>query len=189
MLGLWSQFDFSLWLAGLLALGAVLAAIATAIWRMTAGRQAVAPAARVLAVGTTLVVVVSTGLPHGWPPVWAFGDLVLQPGRGGLAEWRVLVDSPDSLAAVLLLSNVALYVPVGLFGVLGWPARRRSVLLACVALSLGIELVQLAALDRVASTDDVLLNMAGSVLGVLLGGLLVRVQRTATTRRAAADSR
>jgi hypothetical protein len=136
------------------------------------------PTSRVLAVGSAMVIGAAMGLPLSWPPRWeGLGDLVLQPGRGGLSDWRVLFDARESLAALLLVANVLLYIPLSLFATFAWPTARSRILLGCLALSLLVELVQLILLARVASVDDVLLNMAGAVIGYLVALGLLRYQK------------
>lgn len=126
-------------------------------------------ALRALAAGSALVVLLATATG----PVRFDGDLVLQPGGAGLGDLNQVIADPTSLAAVLLFSNVALYVPVGLFGSLGWPSRRSSVLVAALVLSIVVEGVQLGFLGRVASTDDVLLNFLGALIGYLVAPRVV----------------
>jgi hypothetical protein len=175
MRGLWSQFAFSLRISLLVAMATAVTAGVVAIRRRRARRPVLAPTSRVLAVGCAMVVVTAMSLPHTWPPQWeGIGDLVLAPGRGGLSDWRVLIEEPNSLAAVLLVANVLLYIPLSLFSTLAWPGIGGPVLLGCLALSLLVELVQLVLLGRVASVDDVLLNMAGAVIGHAIGVGLLR---------------
>lgn len=126
-----------------------------------------------LALGSAIVVVIATALPRDWPPRFAPGDLALELGRGGLSDWRVLYEHPDSLSAVLLLANVLLYIPLAIFGVVGWPRHGFLVWAGCVALSLGVESAQLLFLDGVASTDDVILNVGGATVGAVSGAVLV----------------
>jgi glycopeptide antibiotics resistance protein len=66
-----------------------------------------------------------------------------------------------------LVGNLLLLLPVGLFGpiVLPWMDRWLRVLVASLALSTAIELAQLGIPDRSADVDDVLLNVAGAILG------------------------
>jgi VanZ family protein len=113
-------------------------------------------------------------LPRDWPPHFGPGDLVLELGRGGLSDWRVLYENPNSLSAVLLVANVLLYIPLATFGVLGWPRRTLSVFAGCLLLSLLVELAQRAFLDGISSLDDVLLNAGGALIGAILGAGLVR---------------
>jgi hypothetical protein len=127
----------------------------------------------VLAFGSLVVVVIATALPRHWPPHLGRGDLVLELGRGGLSDWRVLYEDPNSLSAVLLLANVLLYIPLGFFGVVGWPRWTPAIWLGCLAVSLLVELAQRVFLDGVASLDDVLLNIGGATIGVVLGAVFV----------------
>jgi glycopeptide antibiotics resistance protein len=66
-----------------------------------------------------------------------------------------------------MVGNLLLLLPVGLLGpvVLPWMDRWLRVLVASLALSTAIELAQLGISDRSADVDDVLLNVAGAILG------------------------
>jgi hypothetical protein len=117
-----------------------------------------------------LAIVAATALPQVWPPrISAGGDLVLELGRGGLREWRAILDSPTSWTSVLLLANVLVYVPFGFLGVMAWPHRKGLVFAAGVGISLLVEFSHFTISERVASTDDVLLNVLGLSLGWVLG--------------------
>ena len=165
--GLRTQFG-----GGIVAMVVVL--LATAIGMVVVWRRAPAgdrEAARrhagwVTLAGSVALVVSATALPRAWPPVWdGWGDLALVPGDGGLAGWRDLATPLDSLPAVQLWANVGLYVPVGMaLRVMTGSAART--LLAGAALSILLEAWQFVALSRVASTDDVLLNVAGLAIGL-----------------------
>jgi hypothetical protein len=171
VLGLWSNFGAPLQLA--FAVAAV-TACAVVVLRIRAWRGATpwTAIARVGLAGSVLVVLLATALPRAWPPEGR-GDLVLAPGRGGLADWRVVLEAPGSLAAVLLVLNVVLYLPVGLFGGLLVPDRPGRAVAGAVGLSILVETWQLAVIGRVASTDDVLLNVVGAVVGLGLARTLV----------------
>ncbi|MBY5161275.1 VanZ family protein [Nitriliruptoria bacterium AS10] len=120
----------------------------------------------VLLLGSVAVVLAATALPHGWPPALASdGDLVLRPGGGGLQDLPVLWDDPRSLAALLLVLNVVLYVPVGAFARLALPDHGARALLIPLVLSVAVEAWQFVGLGRVGSLDDVLLNLAGATVG------------------------
>lgn len=74
-----------------------------------------------------------------------------------------------------LAGNIGLLLPVGLIGPVLMPRleRVRSVLFAALALSAGIELVQSAGtastfIERSVDVDDLILNVAGALLGWLL---------------------
>lgn len=168
MFGFRSQFQGPLLAAAAVALVAVMAAVSVAVRRRPEGRRSLGAACRVLAVGAGAVVVLATAAPDTWPPMLASdGDLVIEPGEGGLGEWQVLLEQPNSLAAVLLVANVLLYLPLGFFARLGWH-RSLPVLAGAAALSAAVETLQWQALGRVASTDDFLLNVGGAAVGLLL---------------------
>lgn len=78
-------------------------------------------------------------------------------------------------ALVQLVGNVGLLLPLGLLGPLVMPSLRRAPRLLLVALvgSVGIEVVQfvgtsLRMMSRSVDVDDVILNVAGALLGWLL---------------------
>lgn len=168
MLGFRSQFEGPFLASVGLALFVLAAAVALGVRGRADGAANRRQVARLLAFGAGLVIVVATAVPDRWPPVInSGGDLALSIGRGGLSDWRVLLDQPDSLAAVLLVANVLLYVPLGLLALFGWQ-RPLLVLPTAAALSIVIEVAQWQALGRVGSTDDFLLNMTGAVVGLVL---------------------
>ena len=73
-----------------------------------------------------------------------------------------------------LFGNLALLLPIGLLGPIARPALDRWWRIALVALlySVAIELIQLAVPDRSADVDDVIVNVAGALLGhATLGGV------------------
>jgi hypothetical protein len=164
MLGLWSNFEAPLQLASTVAFVTVATIAFVALRRRRIG-VSWEEVARIGLVGSVLVVLLATALPRAWPPGGA-GDLVLLPGRGGLADWRVLLEAPSSLAAVLLALNVVLYLPVGLFAGILRPDRPGRVLGGAIGLSVLVEAWQLGVIGRVASTDDVLLNASGAAIGL-----------------------
>lgn len=173
MNGLSNNFHTAIVVASvLLALGVVVTAVIS--WRSrAAGRSA----ARGLAAVSLLAILAATVTPQSWPPERdGWGDLVVAPGGDSLGRLEVLHADPNSLAAVLVVLNVALFVPLAGFAVLGW-GRPWTVLLVAVAVSMGIETVQLVALSRVAATDDVILNLAGAVLGIGLGRVIAHAAR------------
>jgi glycopeptide antibiotics resistance protein len=69
-----------------------------------------------------------------------------------------------------LFGNLALLLPLGLIGPIAFPALDRWWRLALVAVlySVAIELIQLAVPDRSADIDDVIVNVAGALVGYLL---------------------
>ena len=69
-----------------------------------------------------------------------------------------------------LFGNLALLLPLGLLGPIAFPTLDRWWRLALLALlySVAIELIQLAVPDRSADIDDVIVNVAGALLGYLV---------------------
>jgi VanZ like family len=138
------------------------------------GRPALGPVSRVLAIGSVGLILVTTALPHRWPPGprgYVGVDLAL--GHGGLADWRAVFEHPTSAPALLFVGNILLYVPFALFATVGWPRRRPSIVLVSALMSGLIELVQYAWLGRTAAVDDVVLNLTGAIVGCAFGSLIV----------------
>lgn len=78
-----------------------------------------------------------------------------------------------------MIFNVALFVPVGVLAALLIPHRRWPLaLMAGLAFTAVIELVQVPELDRISDPRDLVMNTAGAVLGVL-GVLVARMVRGA----------
>ncbi len=188
MRGLSDNFSLAMQLSlGVAVLTAVVAGVVAAV-RFRDRRPVLAASARVATAGAALIAFVATSVRGDRLVFERGGDLVLQPGRAGLGDFDQLLANPTSLAAVLLVANVLLYVAVAFAGVLGWPHRHRLVLPACLGLSLTVETVQYLALGRVASTDDVLLNMLGATIGYGLGRAALRAGlSSAKSRRQAPD--
>jgi glycopeptide antibiotics resistance protein len=68
-----------------------------------------------------------------------------------------------------IVFNIAMFVPVGVLAALLIPRRRWPLaLLAGLAFSLLIELVQVPVLDRISDPRDLVMNTAGAVLGVVI---------------------
>ncbi len=97
----------------------------------------------------------------------------------------------------LLAGNVLVFVPFGLAAPTAWRALAtwRRMLLAALCLSMTIELGQLAVSVvvgysyRVTEVDDVILNVAGVLLGFALWSTLRRRRAVATRRRSLRRSR
>lgn len=173
MLGLRSQFAEELVAAAVIAVLTTVVGVGIA-WRERRASRAWLPAvARVLAVGAVAATIAATAMPTRFG-IETDGDLVLQLGRGGLGDWRVLLRDPLSLSSIQLVANVLLYAVVACAAAVGWFGRRRYVIPACIALSVGIELIQWLLLGRVGTLDDVVLNSAGAILGYLIAVLLLR---------------
>jgi hypothetical protein len=169
--GLLSQFGVNLVAAALVTSLSVSLAVVLAVRRRRQRRPALPDAARVLAIGSVVLILVTTALPNEWPIRWVSdGDLILQPGMGGLRTWRAeLARFPQTLASILLVANVVVYMPLTFFGVIGWGRRALGpLLLASLGISVFVEAMQYLGLGRVAATDDVIVNMLGGLFGVLL---------------------
>lgn len=82
-----------------------------------------------------------------------------------------------------LFGNLALLLPLGLLGPVALPALGRwwRIVLIALLFSVAIEVIQLAVPDRSADIDDVIVNVAGA----LLGYAAFVVVRAAFTPRAA----
>ena len=101
--------------------------------------------------------------------------------------FRVLIDSWSARAFLLhrvdVLVNVALYVPVGLCGYLAFRRSRGRILAAVVPVLIGlvvstsVELLQVYEAVRRTNAIDLLCNVAGSVLGVVLGATFSAVSK------------
>jgi glycopeptide antibiotics resistance protein len=121
--------------------------------------------------------------------VWLAGALVFTlqsahplPGQvvhGNVIPFHTLAIYLDNLGSWFwirnALGNVALLLPLGLLGPFALPALDRWWRIALVALlvSTTIELIQLAVPDRSADIDDVIVNVAGALLGYI-GFVIVR---------------
>jgi glycopeptide antibiotics resistance protein len=125
--------------------------------------------------------------------LWLVGGLVftLQPAYplpgqvvdDNLVPFRTLaiyLRNPDSWFWMRnLFGNLLLLLPLGLLGPIALPALDRWWRIALVALlySVAIEVIQLAVPDRSADIDDVIVNVAGALLGYL-GFAIVRAALT-----------
>jgi len=116
---------------------------------------------------------------------------------GASPLWILLHAWPHGMDRYLLWDiavNVALYVPLGVFGVLaaGEGATRAARILAPVLLAVGlsasVEMIQLFDDSRECSASDVLSNTAGGATGVVLGMLYREKLQRALERRQPAAS-
>ena len=133
--------------------------------------------------------------------LWLIAALVLTlqsayplPGQaihGNLIPFKTLAIYLDNLGSWFwirnALGNVALLLPLGLLGPIALPALDRlwRVLLLALAVSTAIELTQLLVPDRSADIDDVLVNVAGALLGYVALTMLRVVSGVDKARRAA----
>ena len=92
------------------------------------------------------------------------------------------VDDPELRrhAAVNLVGNIVMFVPLGFFLPLFFKKTRRLIpfVLTAVACIVVIELIQLAAAIGCCDVDDLVLNLPGMLLGYLLFKILFRKNRT-----------
>ncbi|MDR7233177.1 VanZ family protein [Agrococcus sp. BE272] len=99
-----------------------------------------------------------------------------------LADWL-------SWTRLEVLANVAMFVPLALLLVFVLGARRWWIAVAlCVALSLGVEVVQHFMPGRVASVRDIVANGIGALLGALLAVVAEAVVRAVQRRGALAEA-
>jgi VanZ family protein len=102
----------------------------------------------------------------------------------GASPARIFVEGADALRRIDRLdwvttsdvertANVLLFVPAGLLLCYLLPRTSRwLVWLACIAVSVGVEAVQLPLVGRDATPADVVTNSAGAAIGVLLHAAL-----------------
>ena len=124
---------------------------------------------------------------------WLFGGLVLTlqpahplPGQvvdDNLVPFRTLRVYLDNLGSEFwlrnLFGNLGLLFPLGLLGPIALTALDRWWRVALVALlvSAAVELIQLRVPDRSADVDDVMVNVAGALLGYAIFRLLAAVRQ------------
>jgi VanZ family protein len=152
----------------------VTAAVAWPIGRLIADRfgRPRAPAALfVAAVGVVVALTLTPNYPDpGDPPapvhfLYYIGDL-----------HHVWVDLTSAPTDPEQIANIALYVPVGLFGRFVW----RSAIAAAAfgtALTVVIETCQFWIVGRDGSLTDIRNNAVGAILGALLAAVAARVAR------------
>ena len=112
------------------------------------------------------LVLAVTLLPAPWPPNAAeapFG--VLNPSTWtAVATWR------DG-TMFEFIANVAMFVPIGLIAaryLRGWMR-----ILGPIALTVGIEIVQIPLADRISDPRDLIANTIGALIGLGLANLVV----------------
>jgi len=175
MHGFLRYFGSNIVASGVIAGISAVVALVFAIDAHHKGRAVLRPTSRILAVGSAAAIVAATLLPLRWPGRFFTGDLELTPFHGTLAFWQQSLSRfPDTLPSVLLVVNLAIYVPLGVFVVLGWGTGLRSIL-ACVLLSLTVETAQYAIVGGHAETDDIILNTLGALTGVFIAAVVRRL--------------
>ena len=129
------------------------------------------PILLVITVVYVALVALATMTP-AWLPRAVF-DFLFGIDRGAVTPAVPTADASD----VDFVANILMFAPIGLLLVLVLGARRWAVaLVAAVAFTVLIEVVQLGIPSRVADVNDVLLNAGGALLGVLAGLLVARVR-------------
>jgi glycopeptide antibiotics resistance protein len=140
----------------------------------------------------------AAGLLIGEPHVSAAGPFLVDSATHwiNLVPFATIgsqVRSASGSSLVQLVGNVGLLLPLGLLGPVVMPSLRRAPRLALVALgaSVAIELVQLVGtgmrfIDRSADIDDVILNVAGALLGWLLWRVIASLRKRARAGAAVA---
>jgi glycopeptide antibiotics resistance protein len=124
--------------------------------------------------------------------LWLIGGLVLTlqpahplPGQvvdDNLVPFRTIAIYLANLGSWFwmrnLLGNLGLLLPLGLLGPIAMPALDRwwRVALLALLVSTAIELTQLAVPDRSADIDDVIVNVAGALLGKGILGVTRRAR-------------
>ena len=98
--------------------------------------------------------------------------LTLIPSSGSS---RLVLDPLHGASGLGVVGNVLLFMPLGaVLSMRSWPVARST--LTGLALSVAIELVQLAIPGRWSTTDDVLVNTVGTFLGWQVGSrVLARI--------------
>src|ERR1051325_7402966 len=129
----------------------------------------------------------------GWLIAASLGAIGLatltpQPSGATLPHYCLICGSFGTVDAIL---NVLLFVPLGV-GLAGFRVRARNALLFVAALSVAIELTQLAIAGRDSTIGDVVFNTLGGALGFAIAArfhnLIAPGQRTAARLTFAAAS-
>jgi len=101
------------------------------------------------------------------------------PGTGASATWvpltgiwHLLTESEGNtyLDVGSVVGNIVLFVPLGWLLPMVWPQLQslRRVVVLVAACSIAIELAQFAVPGRTPTTDDVLLNTVGGLIGAIM---------------------
>ncbi len=159
----------------LLVLGALALLATVGLGALAAAvRRHPTPAAELVLLAVAMVVA-ATWLPKsGWPAWRADGldrlntCLVTDPRWGTPGLRGLLTDA---------LPNVALYLPLGMALAAALARHRWSAVLLAAGLSFGSEALQALATDRVCKVNDIVTNVLGTLLGILLFAALDRYAR------------
>jgi len=138
------------------------------------GRPRVATALFVAAVGVVMALTLTPNYPGPvdfTPPPPHFLHYIGDMGR----VWAALTAPPTDPEQI---ANIALYVPVGLFGRFVWRSAIGAVAFG-TALTVVIETCQYGIVGRDGSLTDIRNNAAGAILGALIGAVVTRRQARA----------
>ncbi len=171
----------------LLVLGALALVATVGLGALAAAlRRRPTPAAELVLLAVAIVVA-ATWLPKsGWPAWRADGlerlrtCLVTDPRWGAAGLGGLLTDA---------LPNIALYLPLGVGLAAALSRHRWSAALLGAGLSFGSEALQALATDRVCKVNDIVTNVLGTLVGVLLFAALARYAHRHRGTPARIDSR
>lgn len=165
--------DFTVQLITIALIVIASVAAAFAVRHRRPGAFGVDPVASCLAFGSLLAILVGTLSRRG--DGRAAGGVQLVPLRTLRSYHYDLSD-----LVIYLIGNVALFVPLGLFGYL---ALRRliAVTVLCALVSVGVEILQLPIWTRSSDIDDVITNTTGGLLGALTGFVVLHLYRAVRT--------
>jgi hypothetical protein len=156
--------------------GAVVAFVVAVV---ASGRRSPRGAARALAVYSAYAIILIALWPHGTDE----RSLQLLPFDHLLS----LLQTPNE-SIQLGYSNIALFVPFGVFVPLGWEWAQpmwKTALLAA-GLSLALEIAQFVVGGHQSSVNDVILNTSGAAIGWLLWRLGLAIWRAANAQEQSA---
>jgi glycopeptide antibiotics resistance protein len=125
-----------------------------------------------LVVYIAVLLSVTLNLSRIWPPLFYGFPLPGVDWFGGNVNFMLFENIGSRSGIMMLIGNILLFVPLSLLAPLLWrrDSWRFAVLLGG-ALSLGIELIQLA-IGRAFDIDDLLMNTLGALLGWMLHRLI-----------------
>jgi glycopeptide antibiotics resistance protein len=168
---------------------AVLVVTAVAAWPLGRlignrfGRSRVAVVLFIASVGVVMALTLTPNYPAPGEPT----DLpphFLQYIDNLHMVWAALTSPPTDSEQI---ANIALYVPVGLFGRFVCGGATRAAVFG-IALTVAIETCQYGIVGRDGSLTDIRNNAAGAVLGALVGAVAARVAHRRASIKSADDS-
>ena len=167
----------------------VLVATAVVAWplgRLIADRLRRPRAAAILlvaAVGVVMALTLTPNYPVPGDPTSAPPHFLHYLGDMHLV-WAALTSAPSDSEQI---ANIALYVPVGLFGRFVWRSTIGAAAFG-MALTALIETCQYGIVGREGSITDIRNNAAGALLGALAGAAATRAARRCGARNTADNS-